>query len=420
MLFLNSFARNFSFGKRALSHCLLLPTVLALTVQAYSIVTSPAAAAATATEEGPEAVMPLAEVPAEAENAIAQARELRAELNSDHSIEAVAKNTPRLAREIDARASENRKIIAQRPPLEILDALEGDWRRLRRNLSASTREVTARVTRVERQIGELEDVLKVWDRTLETAQSSAAPAEILSRIENVRGEIRQAREEAQQERARALTVQSRLAAQDARIADGLALIARARDDVLNHLFISDGMPIWSAEPARNSADILNESRGSISRQNAALSIYAERQASRLLAHLLLLIGLTVAFYWARAKARHCVLQEASPWTAPPVFERPIAVAFLLSSLFIPWLYPEAPRLLSAFLGLLATSSRRPKRCDAAHDLEGLCRALYVTSNWRIWLNNPYRSRLIELFISAPYKGAKQPSVLAIFEAEGAD
>ncbi|HEX9146913.1 MAG TPA: hypothetical protein VGA09_21780, partial [Candidatus Binatia bacterium] len=275
MLFLNSFAHNFSFGKRALSH-LLLPTVLALTVQTHSIVTSPATAAAIATEESPEVVMPLAEVPGEAENAIAQARELRAELKSDHGIEAVAKNTPRLAREIDARASESRKIIAQRPPLEILDALEGDWRRLRRNLSASTREVTARVTRVERQIGELEDVLKVWDQTLETAQSSAAPAEILNRIENVRGEIRQAREEAQQERARALTVQSRLAAQDARIADGLALIARARDDVLNHLFISDGVPIWSAEPARNSADILNESRGSISRQNTALSIYAER------------------------------------------------------------------------------------------------------------------------------------------------
>jgi hypothetical protein len=181
----------------------------------------------------------------------------------DPIAEEVAEQLPVLTREIDARLRETRKIVAQRASLEILVGLESEWRRLRRNLSGWTRDLTNRATWLEHQIAELDQLEKTWEQTLDAAKSSNTPPQVLHRIEAVIAQIGQAREAVKKQRARVLTPQNRVAGQEARIADALRLIRQAREDVLNRLFVKDSPTIWSTEVRSHAPqDLLEETRTS--------------------------------------------------------------------------------------------------------------------------------------------------------------
>ncbi len=337
----------------------------------------PARAQAGAPEENTPSSIPLAEVAGEAEAASARLRELRAEIESDAATETIAKQIAPLAREIDARSSESRKIIAQRPALEILDTLEADWRRVRRTVSRSAREMNTRLVGLDHDGSELEELAKTWNQTQQSAQESKAPSEVLKRIESVVAEITQVRERAQQQRSRTLTTQSRLAAQDARIADALASISRARDNLLGQLFNQDSTPIWTAGSVENRGKILQESSGSLFRQRDALTLYSDREAAAFFLHVIFFCALAAVFYFARERTRR--LQNSGLWPSPAaVLERPIAAALLMASLSIPWLYPEAPRLLWAIFGLFALMpSVILLRCRTQRDFHPIFYALLL-------------------------------------------
>lgn len=190
----------------------------------------------------------------------------------------VMEQFPLLTREIDARLRQTRRILARGPSIEMLADLEEEWRPLRRNLVRWQRQLTTYLGRLEREIAELEELRKVWRETLGAGQAANIPPEVVSRIQAVIAEIAKAREVIEQHRARALTLQNRVAAQDARIADALGLIAQARENALDRLFIRDSPPIWSLDIRSHSTQELRAERSGLSStQWEALSAYAARQ-----------------------------------------------------------------------------------------------------------------------------------------------
>ena len=62
---------------------------------------------------------------------------------------------------------------------------------------------------------------------------------------------------------------------------------------------------------------------------------------------------TAALCWARRRARESADTEIAD---SPVFAMPLAAALALSSFGSPWIYPQAPRVLWAMLGVLALGS----------------------------------------------------------------
>src|SRR5262249_20322139 len=253
-----------------------------------------------------------------------------------------------LTREIDARLRESRRIIAQRPSVEILVTIEAEWRRLRRNLSGWTADLTSRATRIERQIAVVDELEKTWEQTLNAAKSSNAPTEVLRRIEAVITQIKQARETIDKQRAGVLTMQSRAGLQDARIADALTSIQQGREDVLKRLFVRDGPAIWSAE-LRSSAtqDVLEETSSSLFTQWAALSFYVERQPIRFFLHAAIFVGLAAGLYWTR---RHDHPGAEADARTTLLYEMPTAAPLILSIPGRRWTCPQAPPLLCATLG----------------------------------------------------------------------
>jgi small-conductance mechanosensitive channel len=288
-----------------------------------------------------------------AETVSARLREILAQLSPDPITESVTRQLPVLTREIAARLPESRRIIAQRPSVEILGSVEAEWRRLRRNLSSWTADLTTRAARIEREIAVVDGLGKTWNETREAAKKADAPPEVLRRIDAVIEQIQQSRKAIEELRARVLTLQSRVAVQDTRIADILTSIRQAREDVLNRLFVKDGPAIWNAELRSHTLqNVLEETQRSLSTQWAELSIYFERQTIRFFLHAAIFIAFAVGLCWAKRRMQQQVHQTDSP-SKSPVFEMPIASALLLSILCRYWLYPQAPRLLWAILVAVA-------------------------------------------------------------------
>jgi potassium-dependent mechanosensitive channel len=337
---------------RRLCGCLLAAAIVVLAgpAQGQPKSESPPAPA----EKTAPSPIPLAELATESESVSAIIRDIRADLSLDRSAETVAQQLPAVTREIDGRVREGRKIIVQRPSIEMLRSLEGEWRRLRRELSSLSKELTNRTNQLQRYIAQLDDFGKTWDQTFAAAKDSAVPQEVLGRIETVITDIRQAREAVEKERARVLTMLTRIGAQDARIADALRSVNEARENAFNRLFLQDSAPIWSPAVRSGTAQNLQEeSLSSFSTQWAALGAYAERQALRFVLGIVVFIVLAAALFWTRRRVRGLSAEKPDLSLATPVFEMPIAAALILSLLGSRWIYPQAPRLLWATLGALA-------------------------------------------------------------------
>src|SRR5690606_24716476 len=70
-------------------------------------------------------------------------------------------------------------------------------------------------------------------------------------------------------------------------------------------------------------------------------------------HGAILLLLVAFIYWARSRVRSAVEKEPKLEDAAQIFEMPVITGLIVSVLFTGWLYPQAPRLLSATIGAAA-------------------------------------------------------------------
>jgi potassium-dependent mechanosensitive channel len=301
-------------------------------------------------QPAPAVSIPLGEVAAQAEAVSSRVRDIQTTLSADHITETVTADLPALTREIDARIRETRKITAQRPSLEMLSRMDGEWRRLRGNLSDWSRALAGRAARLDHELAQLDESSETWQRTLSAAVDAHAPPEIAARIQSAIGAIGNARAAVAARRAESLTVQNRVGLQDARVGEALVAIRQAREDVLDRLFVKDSPALWSAEArAHAPQDLLADSRNSFASQWTALRVYLERQPMRLLLHGLIFVLLAAALYRARGPVKQHVAERAPAL----VVDMPVAAALMLSIIFARFIYPDAPRLLWVALISLA-------------------------------------------------------------------
>ncbi len=335
---------------------------------------SPTASATTSpTPSGTATPIPLPEIVAQAETVTGNLRNIDANVATDQITTTVNEELPTLIREIDSRLSENEKILNSRPSLETLRNLEADWKTLRKNVPVWTRELTERATELDREIDQLAQLDRVWSMTLEQAQSvpmapqsgqqpqviqnndqGAAPPEILQRMQSVIAAIRQTRDSVEKQRTQILTLQNRTAEQDARLNEAIASVNRVRDQTINRLFIKDSPPIWATQAwSRAGHDLLEDSQNSFSTQWTALGAYTRHQSSRFILHAIISLLMMLGLYWTRRRVQPFVAAEPTLEGVARVFHTPIATALVLSLLTGGWVYPQAPRMLSALLGAAA-------------------------------------------------------------------
>jgi potassium-dependent mechanosensitive channel len=348
---------NISIERRQkLTRCPLGGAICVL-VAALLTVTAPALPAETAPSEKAEKAptpIPLTDVASEADSVMSALRDIQTDLSSEGNTQAVARQLPRLTREIDGRLRESRKILGQSPSIETLVGLEGEWLRLRRELAELNAALTGRVHDLERYLAQIDQFTGDWNATLAAAKEESAPLEILERIDALIRELQRGRAVVERERSRTLLIQSRVGVQDARVAEMLRALRRAVEHLLDRLVVRDGVPLWSGSGFSSGAqELQEEGLNSFSTQWTALATYAERNPARLALGVAVFLALAAAFYWARRRARRLVDEQHPVVSRASIFETPTAAALLLSLLGSRWIYAQAPRLLWVLLGALA-------------------------------------------------------------------
>jgi len=311
----------------------------------------------TGAEEKPRPVpepVPLAEISAQLELATAALREITTATAADDRLAQIEKELPALAREIDARSKETTRIVSRMPSLELLRNLERGWQTARAPLAIWTRELEQRIALLERNFARVTELGERWNETLALAQKENAPTEVTSRIESLRTSITRTRSTSEAQRALALKLESRIAAQALRIDEAIEMIRQARDVTLARMFSRDSPALWDGEAlAQAGQRIPVDSQEAREAQWTTLQTYVERRADRLLFHFALFVALAALLYWARLRLGAWVKTEPELQHASNVVAYPIATALVLAFMASRWIYPQAPRLLWAFIGAAA-------------------------------------------------------------------
>jgi potassium-dependent mechanosensitive channel len=310
-----------------------------------------------ATEEKPRATpgaVPLGEINAQADIATGVVREIATATTAYDRLAVIERELPVLSREIDARARESARIVSRLPSLELLRTLERQWQAARAPLTLSNRELEERIELLDRNLERLGELDKRWDETLTLARRENAPAEVINRIESLRAAIARTRGAVEAQRALALKLQSRVAAQALKVDEAIETIRQARDVTLSRMFSRDSLPLWNKDVlARAGERIASDSQETREAQWTTLQTYVERRSDRFLLHFAFFLILAALLYWAKIRLAKWVMTEPALERASAVVAHPLANALVLSLMASRWIYPQAPRLLWAFIGAAA-------------------------------------------------------------------
>jgi potassium efflux system protein len=297
--------------------------------------------------------IPLAKVSSEAEAAFAELHQIDESTSKDKAtLESTVSGLSNLTTEIKARMTEDTRILAANPTLDLLYRLRTTWQTFEDNLTNAEQDLAQRASNLGTEITRLSQMNQVWQTTLQSAPQANMPPAVLQRVQSVAGEITKAQQGAESDRARVLTLQSDLLLEDARIRTAVGTIARAQSQALKDLLVRDGQPIWTA-PGTLTSEWKTQSDETLASQWGATTAFAQRLPSSFILHATFIALFAILIQWLRRRVRK--LSEANPalQRAVPILDLPISTAFVLSALLIPSVYLQAPRWIEVVLGATA-------------------------------------------------------------------
>jgi potassium efflux system protein len=334
------------------SLCLvLLALALANTALPAAETTAPTATASAKTTVSPTPAMtpiPLPDIVGEGISAKRVLAGISSSLATAESKTAAFRGLPNLEHDIDIRAAETKTIIANGPSFDVLDELLGIWRGLADNATSWSRDLTQRATELEGDAARLDEMTTIWNLTVNAAKTKNAPPEVLDRIDQIIGAIKEDQNTLQSRRADILTFQSRVAAQQFRIQTELNAVQQAREGLLSRLLTQDSPPLWAFGEISSSNPSDQHALSDAVRRAKEFVI---REPGKFAIHGAFILCLFLVLRRARRGIRRWVEEDPSLQRAVPLFEMPIAVSIALSMVFTPLIYPDAPRLLRAIFGI---------------------------------------------------------------------
>jgi small-conductance mechanosensitive channel len=329
---------------------LLALNFVSATIQAQDASPSPSPSPSATAAPTPIA---LDQVPLEAESAFGELHQIEDTLSKARAaLESTNVGLINLKAEVKARMAEDARILAGSPSLDLLYPLRTNWQTYTTSLTSSEQDLTQRAANLEDQLASLRQMNQVWQPTLESAPKINMPPAVLQRVQKVVERIDKTKRTAESDRARVLTLQNSLLMEEARIRRATAAIARAQGQALKDLLERDGQPIWTA-PSTLTTELETQSDESLSSQWSATSAFIQRRPSSFVVHAALILLLAGFIQWLRRQIRKPAVAEPALERALSILDLPVSTAFVLSSLFGPALYSEAPRWIQALVGAVA-------------------------------------------------------------------
>jgi potassium efflux system protein len=339
----------------ALAVCSFLPVLFGAEAEQKSAAPPKVAAPAPSKTPAPptEAAIPMAEVATRATEASNLLRTLSAQLAPSPEIESIRTQLPEVSGDMALELRWTRTILAAQPPLATIQAQQNLWERRQLRLSKWLNLLTQRATRLQEALNRLEDLRKIWNKTLEAAQASKAPGPTIEEIKTVLTAVEGAQTPLQAQRTALIDLQSRVAQQVALCGTVLAEIAQTGRKAVGGLLAHESPPLWS--PALW-AIVLAEGPARVEQIATDRWTEVEQYVGNPLKGMVLFIGLLVVLvllWWAAWRQVHRWQAAGAGSPATRVFEHPYAAALTVSLLIASSPYVPAPPTVNDLFELLA-------------------------------------------------------------------
>jgi potassium-dependent mechanosensitive channel len=297
--------------------------------------------------------IPLAKVPLEAESTITTLQEITASASKAESTAAdISANLATLATEIDARNSDDSRLLTAIQSLDTLHRLTVTWEKFRDNLSKSARELAESAKDLEQELARRDQLNKTWQATLSSAREPNTPPAVLKGVQSTLDSIELTRKMTEASRADLLTIQTHLSQEQARVRTALSSLEQLQNTALKSLSVRDSPPLWKLR-ANDGNKWTDQFGKTFAYQLTASTAFTKRLPFTFLVHGLVILLFAAAIQWTRRGIRKSPEKIQDLARAKPIFDLPVSAAFALSILIVPSIYPEAPRLIQAFMGAIA-------------------------------------------------------------------
>jgi small-conductance mechanosensitive channel len=231
------------------------------------------------------------------------------------------------------------------------EARQGDLSDWRQELLRQDERLAALETRLEKRaddiqarIDEQRGLAEVWARTRDHAAASAAPEEIVLRIDQVRERLERAREALRSQQAGLLDLLVQVSARRMTAAKALRQLDSALKAEQDRLFSVESVSLPAAlfsTPRRTGlgGDFIESWRDN----HRAFTRFGAEAGGRLLIQLAFLIGLLILFAMLGPVVRRRAEEDDSLALSVWILGRPVSAAVLITLILTFWLHPLAPR-----------------------------------------------------------------------------
>lgn len=310
-------------------------------------------------------LIPLGSTVSESDKAMARIREIEAFLAEQFIPASIADGIPATRVEIDELKERTAAVFAGQVTLETISSSERDWQAIRTRLNDWKNRIQQQSKSIDDRIAELRTLRERWaaskaaisgqtNSNTVTENSEIVPEEVIRRADSVLAAVANVEKQAGSQRAEFLTLESRVSELQVDTDQAIAELKQRRERQLANILSQNESMIWSANWSElNPQNFAPSISGSISRQWQDFSGYAARYSHRFAWHAVLLIGLIALFFWTRRNIVPIVEKEPKLQKPAVFFKMPFAAALIVSVFFVPWLYPQTPRLLSTIIGAAA-------------------------------------------------------------------
>ena len=311
--------------------------------QAGQAIEQPAEAATPAeTAEQPAPIQPIAipDVALRADAARRALRDIESSLPAEDAFAELADALAAFAERRQTELEETDAALETGAELTMLNEIGKDWRALISDVEKAQTTLRDGSATIEEHLKALDREREIWQATRKQATEGRAPAVLLKDVASVQQAIASTRKLAESRRAEVLTLSSRYVGLKKSAEEGLERLKEARSGAAGRLFQRDSEAIWS--PKFPAAEFMPHSREVLTALGDELRSFASQSGPTIAFTLALLLLLTILLWAARTRVRRGAGRNESLARVAAVFERPISMAILLTTVATIGLYTEAP------------------------------------------------------------------------------
>ncbi len=299
----------------------------------------------------------LNEIGRRAEDVAAQLRNMTKALGDGGALATLETEVSAGVHRVGERWGETGRLLEASPRRAALESKQSEWSALRDDLDKLRAEVEARDQAREADLQSLAGLRESWERTLDLARRSGAPAPIIARAEQTLAAIDATHAQVDTRRAQTLVLQDAVSRAMQGCDDAIARIDNAAHAAAERTLEQHLPPIWKADRLFTDPRT-GQSHGVRLSENAREgvgAIVAYVDAKRIGFALTALLALLLALVLRRARARVERWSRSDPALAAavPVFRAPHAAALILALMLSIPLRPHQPAALRSLLLLVA-------------------------------------------------------------------